>query len=49
MVHLYGEDPKELANDAGRTNELFVALEENGKDMVYDRICIEPIKTWWKM
>ena len=38
MVHLYGEDIDQLMNTMEVVNDLFIAEDENGNDMVYDRM-----------
>ena len=38
MVHLYGRDKRRLIDKAQEVNRLFTAVDENGRDMVYDRM-----------
>lgn len=44
MVHLYSEDEDKLKDDVERVYELFEAKDENGGDMVFDRINKEDIR-----
>lgn len=38
MVHLYSEDEKKLKKDLLLVNNLFVAQDEKGQDMIFDRM-----------
>ena len=43
MVHLYSSDENKIKADLKIVNDLFVAQDENGKDMVFDRMNEEDI------
>lgn len=47
MVHLYSHDALKLAEDAEKVNALYQAKDENGNDMVYDRMCRETVRNSW--
>ena len=38
MVHLYSDDSSKLQESLEEVNRIFIAEDENGKDMVYDRM-----------
>ena len=38
MIHLYSKDVKILSDDVNRVNKLFIAEDEKGNDIVFDRI-----------
>lgn len=44
MVHLYDSDERKLMDAMNKVNQLFIATDENGRDMVYDRIDGESIQ-----
>ena len=43
------ESPEALAADASLANELLQVSDEQGNDMIYDRIDPNVIKTWWSV
>ena len=45
MIHLYGKDIDQLCDDVDLVNKLFVAEDENGNDMVFDRMDSAEIKS----
>lgn len=44
MVHLYSEDEEKLKEDLPVVNRLFTATDENGNDMIFDRMTAEEIQ-----
>ncbi|MBE6619427.1 MAG: hypothetical protein E7626_06595 [Ruminococcaceae bacterium] len=47
MFHFCNESPDALAEDVEYANSVYSVTDENGNDMVYDRIDPEIIKNWW--
>lgn len=47
MFEFNNENPSELANDIDQAYRQFVCLDQNGRDMVYDRINTSLIVNWW--
>lgn len=47
MVHLYGYEPSRLAKDAEKVYALYQAKDENGDDMVFDRMNTDAILDSW--
>ena len=47
MIHFCNHSAQALAKDVERANSLCSVNDENGKDMVYDRISPSVIADWW--
>lgn len=47
MIHFCNQSAEQLAKDVEQANKVFFVLDENGKDMVYDRINPTVIANWW--
>lgn len=47
MVHLYSENGSTLLDDLETVNDLFIASDENGKDIVFDRMSVEEVALAW--
>ncbi len=47
MFHFCNESAECLAKDVEYANSVYSVLDEDGKDMVYDRIDPKIIKNWW--
>ena len=47
MFHFYSDSPQELMADARYANSAFVALDLEGKDLVFERIDENKICHWW--
>ena len=46
-VYFCNDSIEKLRDDVMKMNELFQALDENGNDLVYDRVDPEYIVSWW--
>lgn len=47
MVHFCNTSAEKLAKDVARSNELYSVKDENGNDMIYDRMNTSIISDWW--
>lgn len=48
MIHFCNESAEALANDVKKSHELYSVKDQNGQDMVYDRMDPETVRNWWK-
>ena len=48
MFHFCNNSPDKLASDIDYSNKAFIAYNENGQDMVFERMESEMVKNWWK-
>lgn len=48
MFAFCNESPKKLREDVEKAYSLFELIDENGQDMLYDRIDTSLIETWWR-
>ena len=48
MIHLCNSDPERLSKDTEKTNRLYSLINEEGKDIVYDRISPTIVSNWWR-
>ena len=48
MCHFYNTSIDQLSEDADNANHAFVALDQNGTDMVFERINPQIIKYWYE-
>ncbi|MBQ4516223.1 MAG: hypothetical protein II978_05490 [Clostridia bacterium] len=47
MVHFCNHSPEKLAEDVAHANNVYSVRDENGNDMVYDRMDPSVITKWW--
>lgn len=48
MVYFCSDSIEQLKKDVAEMYTYFVAEDEEGKDMVYDRVNPDYISEWWK-